>query len=268
MASTRRGRRVSEAEDVQVNGGALLNVVCPLSQRRVAALEEPVQDKLGYIYDRAAVTLFIKGGKGGTGKQAAHPVARAGVLLTLRELRCARALVAAVPASGQAEVIVLGGESEDEEPAPPKRRVPAARATPPQAAASSGLLRLGERCLRYSRTRGCDVEGKLVRLLDTAHGLFLDGEDGTVRRKGLNSLFTLRGRTALSSLKLPEAGQSRSMLAVPTLVQRYLAQNPGTFESAVVVESTFSDVRLYVRSGPGAGKLYNETKPGWCLIPV
>lgn len=284
MASARRGRRGAEAVDelVVLNGDGPQNALCPLTTKPLSALEHPVRDKLNYVYERAAVKQYIEGKCAATGaslgrKQTAHPAADGD--LTLRELRCARALVAKAPAAaGQAEgVIVLGGESEDEEeeePVPKRRTVPppaAARATPPLQAASASPagLHLGERCLRYSRSGGCDVEGRLVRILPGGdHGLFLDSESDDVMRMRLSCLFTLRGRKPLSSLKLPEAGQQYAMLAVPSMVKRYQAQSVGAFETAVVVDTAYSHVVLYVRTGLGAGKVYQEKSPGWCLLPA
>ena len=56
------------------------------------------------------------------------------------------------------------------------------------------------------------------------------------------------------------------MLPVGSLVKRYMAQNLGTVESAVVVESTYSSVRLYIRTGAARGKVYDEQSPGYCLL--
>ncbi|KAG2431366.1 hypothetical protein HYH02_013355 [Chlamydomonas schloesseri] len=89
-------------EDVVEAGGAggrrgWQNDKCPLSLKNVLDLEVPVQDPVGYVYDKAAVLEWLRrtrgrAGPGGAAQTQAHPVAGCSHFLHESQLLPARAV--------------------------------------------------------------------------------------------------------------------------------------------------------------------------------
>ncbi|KIZ00968.1 hypothetical protein MNEG_6995 [Monoraphidium neglectum] len=47
-------------EDVVDVGGGALNATCPISGRNIYDLEDPVEDQVGYVYERSAIEQHIR----------------------------------------------------------------------------------------------------------------------------------------------------------------------------------------------------------------
>lgn len=88
------GAHLADDEDdgiemVDDSGGAALNTHCPLSGKSLEALQLPVIDRVGYVYEREAIRRLIRD----NGVSVECPVAGTCHVVTLQELKPVYALV-------------------------------------------------------------------------------------------------------------------------------------------------------------------------------
>ena len=107
-------------DDIAIEGGGsgaalAKNTLCQMTMKPILELEQPVQDRVGMVYDKAAMVEYIKK-HGGHDQRVPCPVAGTTHTVTLSELRPAAAVVAAKRrAKGRKGKQVVESDDEDED---------------------------------------------------------------------------------------------------------------------------------------------------------
>ena len=236
---------------------------CPVTQRALHSLREPVACPRGYVFERADVVALLSA-RGGS---AAHPVAGVAAQLSLSELKCARALVASAlerqqTAAAPADVLVIDDKEEDGGVKATRRPRPAGGGTQNRGVATplpfAVRAQLGMRVRRQSVSTGAVEDGTVVRIFPDGHALFRRSRAAEPRvfKQHLGLLTCCSSGLRLSATLPPKA----RAVPIGTVATRY--RLTGDPESLVVVETLSNGVTVYVRA---TKKVYDEKNPGWTL---